>query len=157
MVGIGVEHGGQVVLYFLAAAAGQQRYHGTVGRKRVCLAETVKSIRIASKKIYHFISRGIANIMYRIIMFSLIKRNLERQDGEHLVNITLDILYPVFLPGPYLGRNIIIDGNVRMRSHVLGNAEIETGIVYENDNVRPPGHNVTLTERHVTEYCPKMQ
>ena len=101
--------------------------------------------------------RGVAHIMNGEMMFLLIKRHLERQDGEHLVDIALDRLDAPLFPGPYLRRDIIIDGDGGLGVHELRDAEVEARIVDEDDDIRAPCHDILLAERHIAEDGAQME
>ena len=87
-----------------------------------------------------------------VVVLLLKERHLERQYGEHLVNVALDVLYAPLLPGPYLRRDIVVDGNVGLGMHVFGNVEVEARIVDEYNHIWLPLHNVALAHGHIAEY-----
>ena len=87
--------------------------------------------------------------MYGIAVFVFEKRNLERQNREQFVHITLYIFYPPLLPRPYLWRYVIKDRYVRGSVHIPRYAEVEARIVHKNHDIRTPLHYVALAERHV--------
>ena len=90
--------------------------------------------------------------MYRVAVFPFKELNFKGEDGEEFVDVALDVLYAIFLPRPYLRRDIIEDGNVRMALDISGYAEIESRIVHQYDHVGPPVSDVLLAAAHVAEY-----
>lgn len=60
------------------------------------------------------------------VMLLLEEGHLKRQYREQLVDIAFDVLDAPLLPRPYLGRDVIVDGYLRMRMDILGYVEIES-------------------------------
>ena len=79
----------------------------------------------------------------------LIERYLERQNGEHLVDISFDGLDAPFLPRPNLGRDVIVDRNARFSTQIFGYTEIKARIVNEYYHVGLPANNISLAQFHV--------
>ena len=75
--------------------------------------------------------------------------DLERQDGEKLVHVALDVLDAVLLPRPYLGSDVVVDRDTRAGMDVLGDAEVEAGVIHQYQSIGPPLHDVSLAEVHV--------
>ena len=105
----------------------------------------------------HLIHRRIANIVYRIAVLLFKKLNFKGKNGKKLINITFNVLYPIFLPSPYLWRNIIIDRYLSMRVNKLCNIQIETWIIYQNNNIRIPGYYIFFTTPHIGKDSAQMQ
>ena len=82
-------------------------------------------------------------------MLPLEEVDLERQDGEELVHVALDVLDAILLPRPYLGGDVVVDGDARAGMDVFRDAEVEAGVVHQNQGVGLPLHNVALAEGHV--------
>ena len=85
------------------------------------------------------------------MMFFLEERNLERQDGKQFSHITLDVLDAVFLPGPKLGRYVIISRYVCIGFQELSNIQVKPGIVDQNHHIGLPPNNVFFAHFHVLE------
>ena len=85
------------------------------------------------------------------------KLNLKRENGEKLIYISSYIFDAIFFPCPNLGRNIVINRNLRFRMHKLGNIEIKARIIHQNNNIRRPCHDVLLTSLHVGKDGSQMQ
>ena len=66
----------------------------------------------------------------------LVERLLERKDHEHARDGVADGREPAPPPGPYLGRDVVDDGN-SAAVQGPGEAEVEVGIVDEDGDVRP--------------------
>ena len=105
----------------------------------------------------HFIHRRIPHIMDRIVMLSFKELHFKRKNGEQLVHITLYILDAVFFPSPYLRRYIIIYGNLRLCVDKLGDIQIESRIIYQNDNIRIPGNDIFLATSHIGKDSTQME
>ena len=101
--------------------------------------------------------RWVTYVMNGIMMFLLIERDLERKDGKHLVNISLNPFDAPFFPCPYLRRDVIINGNVRVGMNILGNIEIESRIIYQNNDIRLPCNNIFFARRHVAQNDRQME
>ena len=86
-----------------------------------------------------------------VVVLLLEKVHLEGKNTEQLVDIALDILDAVLLPRPYLRRDIIVDfGLWRLQlMDVLGDAEVETRVVDENDDIGLPLADILLTPAHI--------
>ena len=83
--------------------------------------------------------------------------NLERQDGEELVHIALDILDAILLPSPYLGRDVIIDRTDTIGLYILGYLQVKARIVDEDDYIRLPLADVLFTHLHITKNGAQVQ
>ena len=144
-------HRRQIVLDFLQSATSQQSQYRAMAVQVVLPAELSKSLRISSPEFPHLLSRRIAHIMDGIMMLLLIEGHLERQDGEHLGNVALDASDTPFLPGPNLGRDIVISGDIRLLFQELSDIQVEAGIIHQDDNIRLPFDDILLTQFHVGE------
>ena len=93
------------------------------------------------------------------MMFLFKERYLERQDGEQLIHIAFDVLDAVFLPGPDLGRDIIIDGRsvVSFLMEILRNLKIKAGIVDKDHSIGLPLHDILLAQCHIPENGTQME
>ena len=145
-----LEHGRQVVLDFLPPASCKDGDDG-LGRQTVPLAEFVLCLRIDMAEVVYLFGCRVADIIYSVMVLLLIERHFERQDGEHLFYIPLDGLDAPLLPCPYLRRDVIVDGNVRVLLYKLCNAEVEARIVDEDDDIGLPSHDVRFAHLHVPE------
>ena len=105
----------------------------------------------------HFVHRGVAHIVDGIVVFTLEELHFERQDAEQLVHIAPDGVDTVLLPCPYLGSDVVIDGDPRVRLHVAGNLEVEAGIVHQNHHIGLPVEDVPLALAHLAQYRAGMQ
>ena len=81
----------------------------------------------------------------------------KRQDREKLVNIAFDVLYAMFFPCPYLWRNVVVDRNIGLALHELGNVKVESRVVYEYDNVGIPTYDVLFAQTHVLKDRAQME
>ncbi len=80
---------------------------------------------------------------------------LERKDGEHAADISLDRLDAPLFPRPDLGRDIVEHGNAGL-GRGLGHLEIERGIVDEYQAVGPALEQLPPRRREVREYLAEM-
>ena len=92
-----------------------------------------------------------------VIMLFLEEIHFERKDGEKFVHIALDVLYSVFFPRPYFGRDIVEHGNLRILVDKLRNVEIEPWIIHEDKHIGIVFHNILLADGHITEYRPQVE
>ena len=99
----GLDHGRQIVLDLLFAAACQQGDHGA-RRRGWC--------RMVCEILAHLIGRGVTHVMDGVMVLLLEEIDLEGQNREELVDIAADVLDAVLLPRPYLRRDIVVDGYV---------------------------------------------
>ena len=97
----------------------------------------------------HFIYRRISYIMYRILMFRFKKLHFKGKYGEEFIHIAFDILDAILLPCPYLRRNIVENRNLSPGMYKLSYVKIETGIVYQNHDIRIPANNILLATFHI--------
>lgn len=146
----GINHCRKIVLYLLAAAAGKQCYDGA-RRQIVTMTELVSTLSVRLAELAHLLCRWISYVMYRVMVLLLEEGHLERQYREQLVDIALDALDAPLLPRPYLGRDVIVDGYLRMRMDIFGYVEIESWIVDEYKCIGLPLHNVALALCHIAE------
>ena len=61
------------------------------------------------KGLYLFF-RGVAHIVDGVVVLVLVETDLEGQDGVEMVYVALDVLDAMFLPCPYLGGDVIMNG-----------------------------------------------
>ena len=87
------------------------------------------------------------------------ERYLERQDGEQLIDIAFDVLDAIFLPGPDLGGDIIIDGRsvLPVLMKILGNLKVKAGIVNKDHCIGLPLHDILLAQGHIPENGAQME
>ena len=104
-----------------------------------------------------FLCCWITDIMDGIMMFLLVEVHLERQDGEHLIHIPLDILDTVFLPCPYLWRDVIVNRYLRVRLDKFRYLQVKSRIVDQDDHIRLPLQDILLTHLHITKDGGKME
>ena len=52
---------------------------------------------------------GIANVVDGVVMLLLEELHFEGEDGEQLVDVALDVLDAILLPGPYLRGDVVVD------------------------------------------------
>ncbi len=71
---------------------------------------------------------GVSHVIYRVIELAE-ELGLKRQDAEHTVYITAEVLDAVLLPGPDLGGYIVIYRESQLGLHVLGDFQVESRIV----------------------------
>ena len=153
----GLYHGGQVVFYLLLPAACQERNNRPVGFQSVPGTEVLIAFAVVFLKLRHLLHRGIAHVMDGVFMLILIERHLERQDGEHLPHVSLDGFHAPFFPSPYLGGDIVINGDAGMLLRVLRDTEVEAGIIHQYHHVGTPRRYVFLAHGHVAEDGGQMQ
>src|SRR5574344_2317269 len=110
-----------------------------------------------TKESGYLIHRRVAHIMDGIMMLLLKERYFERKNREHFVYVALDIFNTIFLPCPYLRRNIIIDRNLRMRLHKLGYTQIESGVIHQDHYIRLPGKYILLALLHIIQNSRQMK
>ena len=82
-------------------------------------------------------------------MLPLKELHLERQDREQFVHIALDVLDAIFLPRPYLWRDVIVNGTDSMCFHIFRYLQIEARVIDKNDHVRLPLRDILLTHAHI--------
>ena len=112
---------------------------------------------MALLKLRHLLCRGVAHVVYGIVVFVFVEVDLKRQYRKHLADVAAYAFNAPLFPCPYLRRYVIIDRYARVRTYILGNAEVEARVVDENHHVGAPLHDVALTHLHVTEYGTQMQ
>ena len=145
-----LQHGGQIVFDFLSAAAGKQCHDGPP-RQVMPLCERLRSLMIAIEEGHHLIGGGVAHIMDGIMVLLLKETHLERQDGEQMVYIALDVLDAVLLPRPNLRRDVVEHLGQPVLVHELGDVEIEARVVDQDHRVGSPLPDILLALRHVAE------
>ena len=91
------------------------------------------------------------------MVLPLEKRHLEGQDGKQAVHIAPDALDAILLPSPNLWRNVIVHGTNALRPDETGHLEVETGIIYQNDGIRPPLGYGTLARCQPTQNGPGVE
>ena len=152
-----LNHGRQIILDFLQPATRQQSQDWSMNIKLILCTELLKWLLISGTEFIHLLRSRITYIMYRIVMFFLIERHLERQDREHLGNVSPNATDSPFLPSPYLRRNIIISRDIRLLFQELSNIEIKAGIIHQDNYIRFPFHDIILTHLHVGKDGSQMQ
>ena len=143
-------HGGQIVFYLLLSAARKQGYDGLL-RQVVAIEEVGGRLMKLRLEVAHLLCCRVANIVYLVVMLTLIERYFERKDGEHLINISFNGLNAPLFPCPYLGRDVIIHWYLRVLMHVFGYSEVKSGVVYQYHHVGLPLQNVGLAQAHTLE------
>ena len=81
--------------------------------------------------------------------------DLEREDDEEFIHIGLQFPDPAFAGGPDLRSDVIEDLETGLVGE-FGNAEIEPGIVDENDHIRLPGKDVLFAGTDLSQQLPGM-
>src|SRR5437868_6806288 len=97
----------------------------------------------------HHIYERMTYIGDLIIPF-FIEFHLEWQDDKHFVDVALDLLRPLFLPGPYLWRDIIHHPDPLLFGP-FGYAHIEAGIVDKHQHIWFVVENVFFTKADIAE------
>ena len=77
--------------------------------------------------------------------------HFERQYGEHLIHIPLDVLDAILFPSPNLGTDVIEHLADALAMHILGYVEVEPWIIHQDQHVRLPLGNVSLALSHVSQ------
>ena len=90
-------------------------------------------------------------------MLFLEEIHLEGEDGEELIDIALDVLNAIFLPGPNLRRNIVIDRNICLHFYIFSNLQVEAWIIDKNHTIGLPFGDIELTHLHVPKNRRKVQ
>ena len=85
-----------------------------------------------------FVGRRIAHVVDGTMVLLLKKRDLKGQYGEAFVDILAELADAPFLPRPYLGEDVVVDGDVSVAMDKLGHAEIKSRIVYQDGDIGPP-------------------
>ena len=106
---------------------------------------------VRSPELLHLVGCGVAYVVDGVMVLALKELYLEGKDGEELVHIAPDIPDAVFLPCPYLGRNIVTDRYLGMAVKIGGNVEIEARIVDQYHRIGLPPYDVALATAHVAE------
>ncbi len=139
---------GQVVLDLGLAAAGQQSDDGlvvqAVGLKERLAAYGLLPIGIDG------IDAGVADVVDRVVVTSE-EGYLEGEDGKQFIHIAADGLDAPLLPRPDLGRDIVVDGDVRLTADVFGHGEVEAWVIDEDEHVGVPLHDVGLALLHALQ------
>ena len=84
-----------------------------------------------------------------------VKRLLERQNHHHLVHIAADLLDAPFLPRPDLRGNVIDNLEVLLFRE-FGDAEVESGIVHQHEDIRLPREDIPLAYPDVPQHFAQM-
>ena len=152
-----LKHSRQIVGNLMTAAAGKEGDDGFGGVETVADTEVGERDVIARLEGTDFFCRRVAYVMHRIVVAVFEEGLFKRQDAQHLLYITLEILDAPLFPCPYLGRNIIEcmweRGSVSLAVGCQERADIqvEAGIIDGYDGIGLPPHDVTLAEREVPE------
>ena len=91
------------------------------------------------------------------MVFLLEEIDLEGEDREEFIDIATDVLDTVFLPGPDLRRDIIIDGDICPRFYIFCNLQVKARIIHENHTIGLPCTDILLTHFHITKYRWQME
>jgi hypothetical protein len=75
--------------------------------------------------------------------------DFERENGQHEVDVAAYAAYAALLPCPNLGGYVIAHGTQGTPVYETGNAEVETGIVDENDDIGLPLADILFTPAHI--------
>src|SRR3989339_1780708 len=118
------------------------------------LRKIVKRLKIIPMSINGIIDR-IAHILNIELIF-FIKLGLKRKDGKHFIDILLYFLDPVGLPGPYLGRNIIMYANA-FGFGKSSNLQVKSGIINQDDYIGVEFQNIVFTKNQVFCNSPYVQ
>ena len=142
----GQEHAAEVVADFLATAAGQEGKGAAVG--------TGLPVNLLIG--LDFVKGGIAHVMDGVLMTLAVVIDFERENGQHEIDVAAYAAYAALLPCPNLGGYVIAHGTQGTPVYETGNAEVETGIVDENDDIRLPEGDGLLAAFHAPEYSGQM-
>ena len=105
----------------------------------------------------HLIHRRVSYIVNGVLMLSFEEFHFKRKNGEKLIYISFYILDTVFFPRPYLRRNIIVNRYLCLCVDKFGNIQIESRIIYQNDNIRIPGNDIFLATSHIGKDSTQME
>ncbi len=150
------EHGGEIVADLLLAAARQDGDDGSFRLQLVSRAEIPIVPRARFAETADGVERRVAHVVHRVIQ-ALEKRHLEGQDAEHAVDVAAEGLDPVALPGPDLGRYIIMYGNTQLLVHEAGHFQVETGVIDQDHHVGAIGADVVLAGAEVAQDRPEVR
>lgn len=153
----GSEHGGQVVFDFLLSAATEQGQQGLLLGEGVVAVEAVALHVPCLPKAAHLLHGGVAHVVDGIVVFLFEEGYLKGQDAEELVDIALDAADAPLLPRPYFRRDVVEHLGQLVAVHIFRNAEVEAGIVDQDDHVGLPLADVAFALPHVSEYGGQMQ
>ena len=73
------------------------------------LLSPLSSFLSPRKELIDLLLRGVAHVVNGEVVLLLEEIDLERQNAEELIHVALDAADAAFLPGPYLGRDVVED------------------------------------------------
>ena len=150
-------HRRQIVFDFLQTTTSQQGDDWLMNVKIILLAELSIALMISSSKLIYFLGSRITHIVDRIVMLLLIERHFERQDREHLGDVSLDAPDAPLLPSPNLRGYIVISRYQRILFQELSDTEVESRIIHQYHDIRFPIDNILFTHLHIGEDGTQMQ
>ncbi len=134
------QHGQHDVQHFLDFLLARARQHGNnllVGVEAVALVKIGRGLELG-----HGVGGGVAGVVDLVVEL-LVEFRLEGQDGEHAVDMRLDLRHAALVPGPYFRRDIVEHLDA-VGLGKFGHAHVEAGVVDQYQHVGLEVEQVSL-------------